>query len=141
MSDNKSYGGFSVVTTVADGSYDQHASEFREALATGKYDVENSYLSDSGAYVLFENGHEYHIEEIGAAHAMADSGIIVEMGKEGDPSRATSIDKQDNYKFSEETLSIEKLTYEQSIKEPTKNVIRSLRKDWNIAERKNLKLL
>lgn len=128
-SDNKSFGGFSVISTVSDGSYAQHAADFRAALATGKYDIEKSYLSDSGAYVLFEKGHEYHIEEMEAAKAMADTGIIVNMTKEGDPSRATAIDAKGNYKFSEGSLSIENLSYEQSTRmEPTQNAERSVKK-------------
>lgn len=45
---------------------------------------------------------------------MADSGIIVRLEKEGDPSRATAIDAKGNFKFSEGTLSVERLSYEQS---------------------------
>ena len=118
--DNKTYGGFSVVSTVSDGSYAQHAADFRESLATGKYDIENSYLSDSGAYVLFENGHNmYNEDEIVAAKAMADTGIIVELGNEGNPDFATYIDNHGNHHFSEGTLSIEKFTYEQATREKT----------------------
>lgn len=114
MSDNKSTGGLRVISTVKAGSFAQHAADFRAALATGKYDIKSSYLSDTGAYVLFEKGHEYHTEEIEAAKAMADHGIIVRLEKEGDPSRATAIDPKGNFKFSEGTLSVEELSYEQS---------------------------
>lgn len=114
MSDNKSVGGLRAISTVTDGSFAQNSADFRAALASGKYDVENSYLSDTGAYALFEKDHQYHIEEIEAAKAMADHGIIVVMEKEGDPARATAIDAKGNFKFSEGTLTVEKLSYEQS---------------------------
>lgn len=114
MSDNKSYGGFSVISTVKDGSYAQYAAEFRAALATGKYDVEKSYLSDNGAYVLYENGHKFHKDEIEAAKAMADSGIIVKLGNESDTAKATSRTQKGNPKFSEGTILIDKISYEQS---------------------------
>lgn len=117
MSDNKSIGGMRNISTVEEGNFAQHAADYRAALATGKYDIENSYLSDTGAYVLFEKGHEYHVEEIEAAKAMADHGIIVTMGVEGDPKRATAVDFNGNPKFSEGTLSIERLSYEQSTRE------------------------
>ncbi|MBP3537125.1 MAG: hypothetical protein J6J93_06245 [Muribaculaceae bacterium] len=117
MSDNKSTGGLRAISTVHAGDFAQNAADFRAALATGKYDIENSYLSDSGAYVLFEKGHTYHIEEIEAAQAMANHGINVIMENEGDPSRATAIDANNNYKFSEGVLAIERLSYEQSTRE------------------------
>lgn len=62
----------------------------------------------------------YHIEEIEAAKAMADHGIIVIMEKEGDPMRATAKDAKGNFKFSEGKLSIEKLSYEQSTRDSLK---------------------
>ena len=125
----KSYGGIRNVGVVNQSDYASNKAEFERLLATGKYDVEKSYLSPTGAYVLYEKGHEYHIEELEAARAMADHGIIVEMNKEGDPARATAIDAKGNYKFSEGTLSIEKLSYEQSTKtQPTNNAERSVKK-------------
>ncbi|MDE5786344.1 MAG: hypothetical protein K2H98_07410 [Duncaniella sp.] len=137
MSDNKSIGGLRVISTVKAGSFAQHAADFRAALATGEYDIHSSYLSDTGAYVLFEKGHEYHTEEIEAAKAMADHGIIVVMGKEGDPARATSIGKDGRPKFSEGTLSIEKLTYEQSTRDTlTTKAERSVKKALEHAKTK-----
>lgn len=125
----KTYGGLRAVSTVQEGSYAQHAAEFRALLASGRYDVEKSYLSDTGAYVLYEKGHEYHADEIDAAKAMADHGIIVNLEKEGDPARATAIDPKGNFKFSEGTLSVERLTYEQSTRtQPTNNAERSVKK-------------
>lgn len=114
MSDNKSVGGLRAISTVQAGGIAQNAADFRAALATGKYDIDKSFMSESGAYVLFEKGHEYHIEEIEAAQAMANHGINVIMEKEGDPARATAIDPKGNFKFSEGTISLEKLSYEQS---------------------------
>lgn len=110
-SDNKTFGGFSVISTVSDGSYAQHAADFRTALATGKYDIEKSYLSDSGAYVLFENGHNYQSEEVEAAKAMADSGIIVKLTPENDISFASAVDPRGNPKYTDGKLSVH--TYEQ----------------------------
>ena len=137
MSDNKSVGGLRNISIVKEGDFAQHAADFREALASGKYDIGNSYLSDTGAYVLFEKGHEYHIEEIEAAKAMADHGIIVTMGKEGDPSTATAINAKGDHKFSEGTLSIEKLSYEQSTKEKlTTSAERSVKKALEHAKTK-----
>ncbi|MCM1337719.1 MAG: hypothetical protein NC187_08195 [Candidatus Amulumruptor caecigallinarius] len=111
MSDSKSYGGFSVISTVKDGSYAQHAAEFRAALATGKYDVEHSYMSDSGAYVLFEKGHNFQAEEVEAAKVMADSGIIVKLTPENDISFASAKDPKGNPKYTDGKLSVH--TYEQ----------------------------
>lgn len=126
------------ISTVKAENFAQHAADFRAALATGKYDIESSYLSDTGAYVLFEKGHNSHIEEIEAAKAMADNGIIVTMGKEGDPSTATAIDAKGNHKFSEGTLSIEKLSYEQSTREKlTTSAERSVKKALEHAKTKN----
>lgn len=129
MSDNKSVGGMRNISAVKAENFAQHAADFRAALATGKYDIENSYLSDTGAYVLFEKGHNPHIEEIEAAKAMADHGIIVVLENEGDPARATAIDPKGNYKFSEGTLSVEKLSYEQATREKlTTTAERSVKK-------------
>lgn len=137
MSDNKSVGGLRVISTVNNGSFAQNAANFRSAIATGKYDIEKSYLSDSGAYVLFEKGHEYHPDEIEAAKAMADHGIIVEMGVEGDPARATAVDAKGNYKFSDGTLSIAKLSYEQSTRDSlTTTAERSVKKALEHAKTK-----
>lgn len=137
-SDNKTFGGFSVISTVSDGSYEQHAADFREALATGKYDIENSYLSDSGAYVLFENGHNYHQDEIDAAKAMADSGIIVTLGDENDKAKATGMSGKGNPKFSEGTITIEKLSYEQSSPtDKSKTAAHAVHKGLEHAKKKN----
>lgn len=133
----KTYGGLRVVSTVQKGSYEQHAAEFRALLATGKYDIDKSYLSDTGAYVLFEKGHEYHTDEIEAAKAMADFGIIVKLEKEGDPARATAIDARGNPQFSEGKLSIEELSYEQSTRESlTTTAERSVKKALEHAKKK-----
>ena len=91
-----------------------YSAQFRAALATGGYDITKSYLSDTGAYVLYEKGHNNNEDEIEAARAMADNGIIVRLEKEGDPSRVTAINAKGNFKFSEGTLSVERLSYEQS---------------------------
>jgi len=137
MSDNKSTGGLRAISTVKAGDFAQNAADFRAALATGKYDINKSFLTDSGAYVLFEKGHEYHIEEIEAAKAMANHGINVIMENEGDPSRATAIDANNNYKFSEGVLSIERLTYEQSTRENlTTTAERSVKKALEHAKTK-----
>lgn len=117
MSDNKSTGGIRAISTVKAGNFAQNAADFREALATGKYDIEKSYLSDTGAYVLFEKGHKYHIEEIDAAHAMADHGIIVRLTSEGGKDNITAKSSKGNDKYSEGRVGIEKLTYEQSTRE------------------------
>lgn len=138
MSDNKSYGGFSVISTVQSGSYAEHAAEFRAALATGKYDVEKSYLSDSGAYVLYENGHKFHQDEIDAAKAMADSGIIVNLGTETDTAKATGRTQKGNPKFSEGTITIEKLSYEQSSPSgESKSASHAVHKSLEHAKKKN----
>ena len=125
------------ISTVKAENFAQYAADFRAAQASGKYDIESSYLSDTGAYVLFEKGHEYHIEEIEAAKAMADHGIIVTLGKEGDPSTATAINAKGNHKFSEGTLSIERLSYEQSTREKlTTTAERSVKKALEHAKTK-----
>lgn len=137
MSDNKSVGGLRAISTVTEGGMAQNAAEFRAALASGKYDIDKSFMTDSGAYVLFEKGHEYHIEEIEAAQAMANHGINVIMENEGDPSRATAIDANNNFKFSEGVLSIEKLSYEQSTRESlTTTAERSVKKALEHAKSK-----
>lgn len=137
MSDNKSTGGLRAISTVKAGDFAQNAADYRAALATGKYDIENSYLSDSGAYVLFEKNHIYHIEEIEAAKAMADHGIIVTMGREGNPSDATAINAKGDFKFSEGTLSVERLSYEQSTRENlTTKAERSVKKALEHAKSK-----
>lgn len=137
MSDNKSVGGLRAISTVQEGNLAQNAADFRAALATGKYDIDKSYLDESGAYVLFEKGHTYHIEEIEAAQAMARHGINVIMENEGDPSRATAIDVNNNYKFSEGVLSIERLSYEQSTRENlTTTAERSVKKALEHAKTK-----
>lgn len=137
MSDNKSTGGLRAISTIQAGGFAQNAADFRAAMATGKYDIDKSFLADSGAYVLFEKGHEYHIEEIEAAQAMANYGINVIMEKEGDPSRATAIDANGNFKFSEGKLSVEKLSYEQSTKDSLKTTAeRSVKKALEHAKSK-----
>lgn len=117
MSDNKSVGGIRNISTVIEGDYARHAADFRGALATGKYDIENSYLSNTGAYVLFEKGHKYHAEEIEAARAMADHGIIVKLTSEGGKDNITAKNCKGNDKYSEGRVGIEELTYEQSTRD------------------------
>ena len=77
MSDNKTYGGITSMKTVDASNYDANAAEFREQLATGKYELDKSFLSPSGAYVLYETGHNHHEAELEAAMALADAGINV----------------------------------------------------------------
>lgn len=114
MSDNKSYGGVSSISTIDASNKDANAQEFRKKLASGKYDLENSFLSESGAYVLFEKGHNYHEAEMKAAMAMADAGINVTMTREDNAEFARFIDPNSHQpKFVEGTLSAEKVTYEQ----------------------------
>lgn len=137
MSDNKSTGGLRAISTIQAGGFAQNAADFRAALATGKYDIENSYLSDSGAYVLFEKNHTYHIEEIEAAKAMAEHGIIVTMGREGNPADATAVNAKGDFKFSEGTLTVERLSYEQSTRESlTTKAERSVKKALEHAKSK-----
>ncbi len=73
----KSYGGIRNVGVVSKSDYALNKAEFERQLATGKYDIENSYLSPTGAYVLCKKGHKHNIEKIEAARAIADKGIIV----------------------------------------------------------------
>lgn len=125
----KNEGGTRLVSRVDANDYDANEAEFNGALATGKYEVDKCYMSPSGAYVLYEKDHAYHVEEMEAAKALADAGIIVELGKEGDPSLATATDAYGNSKFSEGTLSIEKLTFEQSTRtKPAKDAERAVKK-------------
>ena len=128
MYDNKSYGGFNIIKTVRENSYEEYAAEFRAALATGNYDVEKSFILDNGAYVLFEKGHIFHEDEIDVARALANHGIIVELQNEGNPSRATFIDAKGEPKFSEGTLSIEKLSFEQASKENFSEAYKGVKK-------------
>lgn len=117
MSDNKSVGGMRNISTVKAENFAQHAADFRAALATGKYDIESSYLSDTGAYGLFEKGHRYHDEEIEAAKAMADHGIIVRLTSEGGKDNITAKSSKGSNKYGEGKVGIEELTYEQSTRE------------------------
>ena len=68
---------------------------------------------------------------------MADHGIIVTLGKEGVPSTATAINAKGDHKFSEGTLSIERLSYEQSTREKlTTTAERSVKKALEHAKTK-----
>lgn len=117
MSDNKSVGGIRNISVVKEGDYAKNSADFRAALTTGKYDIEKSYMSDTGAYVLFEEGHKYHNEEIEAAIAMADHGIIVKLTSEGGKDNITAKNSKGNNKYSEGKVGIEELIYEQSTRD------------------------
>ena len=68
---------------------------------------------------------------------MADHGIIVTMGVERNLKRATAVDVNGNPKFSEGTLSIERLSYEQSTREKLKTTAeRSVKKALEHAKTK-----
>ncbi|MCF0219307.1 MAG: hypothetical protein HUK14_05950 [Muribaculaceae bacterium] len=114
MSDNKTYGGITSMKTVDASNYDANAAEFREQLATGKYELDKSFLSPSGAYVLYETGHNHHEAELEAAMALADAGINVTMTREDKAEFAHFIDANTGSpKFVEGKLATEQLTYEQ----------------------------
>lgn len=113
----KSYGGIRAVGVVSQGDYASNKADFERLLASGKYDTEKSYLSPTGAYVLFEKDHRYHIEEIEAAKAMADHGIIVKMTSEGGKDNITAKSSKGSNKYSEGKVGIEELTYEQSTRQ------------------------
>ncbi len=113
----KTYGGIRNVGVVKISDYAINRAMFDMELASGKYDIEKSYFSDTGAYVLFEKGHRYHADEIDVAIALADNGIIVKMTSEGGATNITALTTKGTNKYSEGKLGIEELTYEQATRE------------------------
>lgn len=64
-------------------NHDKAYSEYRTELDSGKYEIENSYFSESGlGAVLFQKGHNYHREEIDCAKILADNGFVVTLQPE-----------------------------------------------------------
>ena len=84
----------------------QSVSDFKNALSSGKYNTELSYLPPTGSgSMLYQNGHNYHIEEIEVGRALADKGYKVILTPEGIEAYATAFTKDGRPKYSEGTIS------------------------------------
>lgn len=85
---------------------------FNAAMASGKYDRELSYLPDHGSgSMLYQFGHNYHIEEIEAGRALADNGYRVVLTPEGIVAYATAFKRDGTPKYAEGTIS--EMVYDQ----------------------------
>lgn len=81
-------------------------SEFNTAMNSGKYEKTLSYLPESGSgSMLYQNGHNYHIEEIEVGRALADKGYRVVLTPEGIVAYATAFKRDGTPKYAEGTIS------------------------------------
>lgn len=135
--------GFGSTRIVKPYNYDRqlNINQFYREIKTGDYLPNYSHVSaKTGAYVLFQKGHNYHIEEMEVADALADSGYNVKLTPEGDNYEmyATRIKKDGTYKFSEGTISM--FTYEQKTTSVSGNKVASVSKAINHAIDKGAKI-
>lgn len=104
----------------------QSVSDFKNALSSGKYNTELSYLPPTGSgSMLYQNGHNYHIEEIEVGRALADKGYKVILTPEGIEAYATAFTKDGRPKYSEGTISgilYDQKTTESNVTNFTNNV-------------------
>lgn len=81
-------------------------SDFNEAMNSGQYDKNLSYLPENGSgSMLYQIGHNYHIEEIEVGRALADKGYRVVLTPEGVVAYATAFKKDGTPKYAEGTIS------------------------------------
>lgn len=81
-------------------------SDFNEAMNSGQYDKNLSYLPENGSgSMLYQIGHNYHIEEVEVGRALADKGYRVVLTPEGVVAYATAFKKDGTPKYAEGTIS------------------------------------
>lgn len=101
----KAYGSSRVVLPSKLG-HTAAASEFNSSMSSGGYDAKRSYLPPNGSgYLLYQNGHKYHIEEVEVGKALADKGYKVVLRPEGIEAYATAYTKDGTPKYAEGTIS------------------------------------
>lgn len=84
----------------------QSVSDFNNALSSGKYDTNLSYLPLTGSgSMLYQYGHNYHIEEIEVGKALADKGYKVILTPEGIEAYATAFTKDGKPKYPDGKIS------------------------------------
>ena len=114
----KFYGPLRLVERITPGTYDYYRQHYIKELQKDDVVPMLSYMSDSGAYVIYHKNHNFDQDELDAARIMADNGIIVHLTSERDISQATATfinrDGDRIYKFSDGRLTINSLSYEQS---------------------------
>ena len=102
---SKASGSTRIVTPSAK-SRSETISEFNAAMNSGQYDTELSYLPESGSgSMLYQHGHNYHIEEIEVGRALADKGYRVVLTPEGIVAYATAFKRDGTPKYAEGTIS------------------------------------
>lgn len=79
----KAHGNTRIVQPYKTGR-EKNLKEYNDMIATGKYDINNSSVSDSGAYVAYMEGHNYNKDEVDVARYLADNGFDVVLTPEGD---------------------------------------------------------
>lgn len=112
---SKASGGTRIVKPIS-VSKAENAAVFNMLMRSGLYDIDKSFITESGAYVAYMIGHNYHDEEMEAARAVSQNGLNVIFTPEGDGFEifATN-EKGGNYKYSEGTISM--ITFEQKTPE------------------------
>lgn len=102
---SKASGSTRIVTPSAK-SRSETISEFNAAMNSGQYNTELSYLPESGSgSMLYQHGHNYHIEEIEVGRALADKGYRVVLTPEGIVAYATAFKRDGTPKYAEGTIS------------------------------------
>lgn len=81
-------------------------SDFNAAMNSGQYDKGFSYLPEKGSgSMLYQIGHNYHIEEIEVGRALANKGYRVVLTPEGIEAYATAFKKDGTPKYAEGSIS------------------------------------
>lgn len=84
----------------------QSVSDFNNAMKSGDYDIDLSYLPPIGnGTMLYQRGHNFHIEEVEVGRALANKGYKIILTPEGIEAYATAFTKDGRPKYSEGKIS------------------------------------
>lgn len=135
----KSSGGTRIITPSTKSRFET-ISEYKDKMNSGQYDKELSYLPEKGSgSMLYQNGHNYHIEEIEVGRALANKEYRVVLTPEGIVSYATAFKRDGTPKYAEGTIS--NIIYDQKTAESNlTNAINNVDHAIKHATEKNAKI-